>query len=202
MPERWQALALLAVASSLRWGELMALKRADVNLRAGTVRVLRSLSDDKGRMALGPPKSEAGKRTVAIPDPVVPVLREHLREFSEKGAAGRVFVGAKGATLRRTNFQAMWRKGVEKAGLPPEFRFHDLRHTGNTWAAGSGANLRELMERMGHSSTRAALIYLHASGSGDRRIADGIGRQMAGGDVEDQADDDGDEGSAGVPARA
>ena len=55
---------------------------------------------------------------------------------------------------------------------------------------------------MGHSSTRAALIYLHASRSGDRRIAEGIGRQMAGGDGEDQADDDGDEGTAGVPARA
>src|SRR5262245_52186678 len=53
------------------------------------------------------------------------------------------------------------------------------RHTGNTWAADCGANLRELMERMGHSSTRAALIYLHASRSDDRRIADGIGRQLA-----------------------
>jgi integrase len=127
---------------------------------------------------------------VAIPDPVVPVLRDHLRRFSEKGSAGRVFVGAKGATLRRTNFQAMWRRGVEWAGLPATFRFHDLRHTGNTWAADGGANLRDLMERMGHSSTRAALIYLHASRSGDRRIADGIGRQMAaGGAGEDQGDD-------------
>jgi integrase len=202
MPERWQALVLLAVSSSLRWGELMALARADVDLRAGTVRVIRSLSDDKGRMALGPPKSAAGKRTVAIPDPVVPVLREHLRRFSEAGAAGRVFVGEKGATLRRTNFQTMWRRGVEAAGLPEGFRFHDLRHTGNTWAADSGANLRELMERMGHSSTRAALIYLHASRSGDRRIADRIGRQLARDDGEDQGDEDGDDGSAGAPARA
>jgi integrase len=92
-----------------------------------------------------------------------------------------VFVGTKGATLRRTNFQAMWVKALEKAGLPAGFRFHDLRHTGNTWAADSGANLRELMERMGHSSTRAALFYLHGSRNGDRRIADGIGRQMAAG---------------------
>lgn len=198
MPERWQALVLLAVSSSLRWGELIALTQADVDLRAGTVRVLRSLSDDKGRMALGPPKSAAAKRSVAIPDPVVPVLRDHLRRFSEKGSAGRVFVGAKGATLRRTNFQAMWRRCVEQAGLPATFRFHDLRHTGNTWAADSGANLREPMERMGHSSTRAALIYLHASRSGDRRIADGIGRQMAaGGAGEDRGDDD----ATGVPAR-
>ncbi len=102
-------------------------------------------------MALGPPKSAAGKRTVAIPDPVVPVLREHLREFSDAGPGGRVFVGAKGATLRRSNFQTIWLRGVKVAGLPEGFRFHDLRHTGNTWAADSGANLRELMERMGHS---------------------------------------------------
>lgn len=201
MSKRWQALVLLAVSCSLRWGELMALTRADVDLRAGTVRVSRSLSDDRGRMTLGPPKSAAGRRTVAIPDPVVPVLREHMRQFSEAGAGGRVFVGAKGATLRRTNFQTMWRRGVEKAGLPEGFRFHDLRHTGNTWAADSGANLRELMDRMGHSSTRAALIYLHASRNADRRIAEGIGRQLARVEDDDQGEEDDDGGAAGVPAR-
>lgn len=52
--------------------------------------------------------------------------------------------------------------------------FHDLRHTGNTLAAASGANLRELMERMGHASTRAALIYLHAANDRDRVIADAM----------------------------
>ena len=50
----------------------------------------------------------------------------------------------------------MWAKALKQAGLPRGFHFHDLRHTGNTWAAGSGANLRELMDRMGHSSMRAA----------------------------------------------
>ena len=48
------------------------------------------------------------------------------------------------------------------------------------WAAGSGATLRELMERMDHSSTRAALISLHAASEGDRRIADGIDRKLSG----------------------
>jgi integrase len=54
-------------------------------------------------------------------------------------------------------------------------RFHDLRHTGNTLTAGAGANLRELMERMGHSSTRAAMIYLHTTGERQRMIADALG---------------------------
>lgn len=145
-----------------------------------------------GEMLVVPPKSRASRRTVAIPAGVVPALRLHLRKYAEKGAAGRVFVGPKGATLRRTNFQATWVEARDKAGLPEGFRFHDLRHTGNTWAAGSGANLRELMERMGHSSTRAALIYLHAASEGHQRIAEGIDGMLN----EGQADDD-DEAAEG-----
>jgi integrase len=180
MPERWRALVLLAATTSLRWGELMALTRGNVDLESGTVRVVNAVSEVKGRIVVGPPKTAAGRRTVAVPESVVAVLRSHVASFAEAGPRGRVFVGVKGATLRRTNFQAMWRRGIKAAGLPEGFRFHDLRHTGNSWAAGTGANLRELMERMGHSSTRAALIYLHAARDGDRSIAAGIDRHLAG----------------------
>lgn len=51
------------------------------------------------------------------------------------------------------------------------FRFHDLRHTGNTLAAASGASTKELMARMGHASPRAALIYQHATRERDDVIA-------------------------------
>ena len=47
------------------------------------------------------------------------------------------------------------------AGGAPGLHFHDLWHTGNTFAAASGAGLRDLMARMGHDSERAALIYQH-----------------------------------------
>jgi integrase len=180
MPERWRALVLLAATTSLRWGELMALTRGHVDLEGGTVRVVKAVSEVKGRIVIGPPKSAASRRTVVVPESVAAVLRSHVTSFAETGPRGRVFVGAKGATVRRTNFQTMWRRGIEAAGLPERFRFHDLRHTGNTWAAGTGANLRELMERMGHSTTRAALIYLHAARDGDRSIAAGIDRHLAG----------------------
>ncbi|HZA85450.1 MAG TPA: tyrosine-type recombinase/integrase [Acidimicrobiales bacterium] len=116
---------------------------------------------------------------MALPAGVMEVLRPHLATFAEKGPTGRVFVGPKGATPRRTNFQATWRKAIKEAGLPEGFRFHDLRHSGNTWAAETGANLRELMERIGHSSERAALIYLHAASEGHRSIADGIDRRLS-----------------------
>jgi integrase len=91
---------------------------------------------------------------------------------------------------------------VKEAGLPEDFRFHDLRHTGNTWAADSGANLRELMERMGHSSTRAALIYLHAARDGHRRIADEIDRKLRGAQAPEDEDPDDGEGTAGARAPA
>jgi Phage integrase family len=65
---------------------------------------------------------------------------------------------------------------LPKAVGMPELHFHDLRHTGNTMAAAQGASLRELMERMGHSSTRAALIYLHATRERDHAIAAGMGK--------------------------
>ena len=59
-------------------------------------------------------------------------------------------------------------------GIP----FHDLRHTGNTLAAEAGASLRELMDRMGHSSTRAAYIYQHRTALRDKMIADEISRRV------------------------
>jgi integrase len=172
----------------------MALTRADVDLEHGTVRVVNAVSDVNGKVVVGPPKSAAGRRTVAVPASVVPVLREHVASFSEAGAGGRVFVGVRGRTLRRTNFQPLWRRGTEAAGLPAGFRFHDLRHTGNSWAAATGANLRELMERMGHSSTRAALIYLHAAKDGDRAIAAGIDRHLAGSNSVERHDHGGNRG--------
>jgi len=61
----------------------------------------------------------------------------------------------------------------------PAVHFHDLRHTGNNLTAAAGANLRELMARMGHSSTRAALIYLHSTDERQREIADALGALAA-----------------------
>ena len=76
-------------------------------------------------------------------------------------------------------FGRQWRKALtEVEGLPAGLRFHDLRHTGNTLAASTGASTRELMARMGHASARAALIYQHASAERDRAIADALEAQI------------------------
>lgn len=183
---RWRALVLVAAFGGLRWGELAALRRHRVDLEGGTVRVDASVIDIEGHLSEGPPKWDS-RRTVTLPDSVVDELRRHIDEYSERGRTGRVFVGAKGGTMRRSNFQATWREATKAADVPT-LRFHDLRHVGNTLASNTGANLRELMARMGHASPQAALIYQHATAERERAIADALSAMIH----EALADDDGE----------
>ncbi|MER6552609.1 MULTISPECIES: tyrosine-type recombinase/integrase [Streptomyces] len=171
---RYRALVLLAAFSGLRWGELVGLRRRDLDLGAGTLRVRRNIAElHNGERLVKEPKSAAGKRTVAIPAVIQEELTTHLAVYSEHGADGRVFVGAKGATPRRNHFNRLWRKACGQAGIKG-LHFHDLRHTGNTLAAATGASTRELMTRMGHSTARAALIYQHATAERERLIGNAV----------------------------
>jgi integrase len=163
---------LLAAFSGLRFGELAALTVDRIDLTAKTVRVTEAaleLSD--GSRIVGPPKAE-GYRTVAIPPSIITELRKHLKAFAPE-SEGLVFAGPKGAPLRRGNFHRHWSAALETAGVG-SLHFHDLRHTGNTLAAATGASTKELMARMGHSSARAALIYQHATPERDQAIAKGL----------------------------
>ncbi|MGH3647510.1 MAG: tyrosine-type recombinase/integrase [Micromonosporaceae bacterium] len=180
MPARYAALIIVAAYSGLRWGELVALRRSDLDLSARTIRVTRKLAKLRQGLVYGAPKSEAGKRTVTLPAVAVPVLTEHLKEYVDRDASALIFTGAKGAQLRSSNFHntTKWTELVKSVGLPAGFHFHDLRHTGNDLAARSGATTRELMHRMGHGSMRAALIYQHASSERDREIADAIDKRI------------------------
>jgi integrase len=168
---RYRALVLLAVFGSLRWGELMGLTRADVDLVQAMVHVRRSVAEVASKLVVKQPKSHAGVRSIALPQWMVPELQMHIENFAEPGAAGRLFVGVKGSTPRRGHWTKTWRAAKKRAGVPEAVHFHDLRHTGNHLAAASGASTRELMGRMGHASMRAALIYQHRTADRDRLIA-------------------------------
>ncbi|WP_257153718.1 tyrosine-type recombinase/integrase [Streptomyces lunaelactis] len=110
---------------------------------------------------------------MAIPAVIVTDLATHLAVFAEPGPDGRVFIGAKKATPRRNHFNKLWRKACDQVGIKG-LHFHDLRHTGNTLAAATGASTRELMTRMGHSTARAALIYQHATAERERLIGQAV----------------------------
>ena len=94
---RYLALVLLATFASLRWGEVTALRRCDLDLTAGTVRVRAAFVErSTGEILLGPPKSRAGRRVVGIPQAIIPVLREHLSVFVKDEPGALVFPGVDG----------------------------------------------------------------------------------------------------------
>jgi integrase len=175
---RYRVMVLLAAFTGLRFGELAALQRRDVDLEKQFVRVQRAVAEpNSGKLEIKAPKSEAGIRTVSFPASLVPELTEHLRIFGEDGRVGHLFVGPNGGHLRRNNFHKVWTAALAKAKIQG-VHFHDLRHTGNSLAATGGATTRELMNRMGHSTVRAAMIYQHLVGGRDQAIADHVDQQI------------------------
>ena len=109
---------------------------------------------------------------------ILPHVRDlvaaHLDEFTGPSVEDLVFIGIKGQPVRRATVYTAWHRALEKADLgksAPEFRYHDLRHTGATLAVGAGASTRKLMARRGHASSAASLRYQHATASRDESIA-------------------------------
>jgi integrase len=124
VPPRFRLLVVMAAFTSLRYGELAALRRADVNTQTGAVIVRATLVERQdGSLLFGPPKTEAGRRTVTMPAAIRQELREHLRTFVGADDDALVFTGVTGAPLRRSNFQraSRWTEAVcggGPAGLP------------------------------------------------------------------------------------
>jgi len=182
VPPRYRAFILMATWSSARWGELVALTRDRLDLLHGTMTVDRQLVELRGcRLQADTPKSAAGVRTIHLPPHLLPELQHHLDTFVPSDCP-YVFPNSKGEPIKRSSFRSVWLLARKKAGLP-NLRFHDLRHTGNTLAAATGASTRELMARMGHSSMRAALIYQHATNDRDAAIAAALSEIAAGSDA-------------------
>lgn len=119
---------------------------------------------------VGPPKTAAGVRPVAVPPHLAPAIRDHLATHCQWGRDGLMFPARDGEQIHPAAFFKYWSKAREEAGRD-DLRFHDLRHTGATMAAQTGATLAELMSRLGHTTPQAALIYQHAASDRDAKLA-------------------------------
>ena len=170
MPERLRLMILLAAWCALRFGEVAELRRGDIDLKNGVIRVSRAVQWVDGQKIVAAPKADS-VRVVAFPPHIGEAIKEHLKKHAQWGKDGLLFPTKNGEQYRPPTFlQAHFRKAREAAGRP-DLRFHDLRHTGATLAAASGATLAELMQRLGHSTVSAALAYQHAAQGSDKRIA-------------------------------
>lgn len=169
---RYRFAVLLGAWCGLRRGEIIALTPQDIDLVAGTVTVRTNRVELlETRQAFdAPPKTDAGKRTVNIPPHVLPFGVVHMAEWS---GPDRVFIGRDGKPMRGDAVRQAFTRARRKVDMPG-FRFHDLRHTGQTLAASAGATTKDLMKRLGHSSPAAANRYLHAVDGRDAEIASAL----------------------------
>ncbi len=194
MDPKLRVMVLLAGFTGLRLGELLALRNDRVDLDACTVQVVEQYQElASGELILGPPKTAAGHRTVSVPEAILGDLRDHLKQHTAPAPQSLLFGSevVSDRPISRKTFYRQWKRAVTVTDMG-NFRFHDLRHTANTLTALTGASAKELMARMGHASSRAALIYLHATPQRDREIAAALSRVISA-SRSDPADGDRDE---------
>lgn len=182
-PPRLRPMILLGSWASMRFGEIVELRRKDLEFGGedgaewAVVRIRRQAVRVGGTYEIGPPKSDAGIRDVHLPPHMVPVLREHLAEHVGKGGHALLFPSLTDpkAHLQPSTFNKHYYIARKAAGRN-DLRFHDLRHTGAVLLAQSGATLADLMARLGHSTPTAAMRYQWAAQGRDRKLAEGLSK--------------------------
>ena len=168
-----RALVVVAGFVGLRTGELLGLRRCDVDLKVAQLTVLVQAQQlvHEGRIVTRP-KSEAGQRTVSLPKVVLEALEKHLASYGQPGECGVLFTGPRGEPMTRALLSREWQAARTAANAPEGLRIHDLRHHAATLTARMpGITTKELMARIGHASPRAAMIYQHATEQRNREIA-------------------------------
>ena len=210
IPVKHQPLVLFLATTGLRWGEASALRPADFDLEAKTVRVSRAwkTSIDKGYY-IGPPKTKRSRRTVSLPDDVIATLAPLLEAGHEY-----VFVNGQGNPIRPAKFwEDVWNPARRLANGLPAFdsrakdgapwrarangswdgrqpaskplgkfpRVHDLRHSHASWLMAANVHLTVIQRRLGHETVQTTGdIYGHLSPDMQRAPAEIIGNVLAG----------------------
>jgi integrase len=179
----------LAATTGLRRSELLGLRWSDLDLDRQEIQIVRALVVVGGNVRVGPPKSERGRRVVALDRQTVSVLRQHLRgTFERLGRRGRslgqedlVFITHDGAPIHPALFTYYFRRRMLASGLRP-IRLHDLRHTHATHALQAGIHPKVVSERLGHSTIAITLdTYSHVLPSMQHEAAETVAALVASG---------------------
>lgn len=151
----FSSLVYAAVYLGCRWGELVALRPADVDLEQRRVRIVGTIQEIGSQIRYVPEtKTSGSRRTLTIPRPLDELLARQMKLHPRQEF---IFTTRQGTLLRRSSFRTdHWLPAVRKAGLAP-LRFHDLRHTCASILIAAGAHPKEIQARLGHSSITTTL---------------------------------------------
>ena len=184
MPAKWRALTLVSGWCGLRIGEAAGLRRVDVDLGSGVLRIAQTAQyvGTPAQLVIGPPKSDRGVRTVHMPRHVTEAVSDHLAGRAHMEAKDFVWTRRDGQPLSRHTMLSAFKSAATSIGHEGMV-WHDLRHTANTLAADAGASQATLQARMGHADPKVSAIYLHTSKAHDRQLADVLDGMADGGET-------------------
>jgi integrase len=181
-------LYVLAVATGLRQGELLGLQWTDIDLKAGTLSVRRTMQFKRGEFWTEEPKTKKGRRLIELGGIAAEAIHAHRAEALRAGRMGHqwVFCRDDGTPLNRFHIIAAYERLLRAAELPA-IRFHDLRHTSATLLLQAGVHPKVVQERLGHSTIAVTMdTYSHVMPGMQRDAAnrlDGVlkanGHQLA-----------------------
>ncbi len=152
---RYRLLVLVGAYGGLRLGELAALRVSSFGVGYRTLTVTETLTDVRGIIRIGPPKTRASVRTVTLPRFLAEQLEQHLSTMVDVGRF--VFPAPEGGPLRVSAFrQRVWKPAVERAAIEwctP----HALRHSQVALLIEAGEQPLTIARRLGHTSVRVIL---------------------------------------------
>jgi len=171
-----------------RRGEGLGLRWADVDLDGRRAAIRQTVIPLRTGTAFSEPKTDKGRRSIALDDDTVAVLRRHRRaQLEDRLAVGvgyndidLVFARPDGAPLNPEWISRTFTRLARRLGLP-QIRLHDLRHTHATLALVAGVATRVVGDRLGHSALAVtADTYQHVTLDLEEDAAERVARLVFG----------------------
>lgn len=176
--ERLYAAFIVLMTTGLRRGELLGLRWRNVDLAAGCLTVEENFVAVKGGGTYQPPKTEKSRGRVPLIKPALDALKSHKeRMMFEKHFDGDkpVFCTKAGTPINPRNFNRVFERLREKAGIGKDVTVHSLRHTFATRLLERGVSMKEVQELLRHEEmATTADIYSHVSEDLKQAAADRI----------------------------
>lgn len=145
---RNRAIIAVMYGAGLRLSEALALRPTDVNLDAGSIRILHGKGDKA--------------RTVGIDDGALVHIARWMDTRKARGIKGRVLLCTlAGGELSPRYVRAMLSRAAERAGVDKRVHPHGLRHTHATELESSGFTVTEIQQQLGHTNLNTTAVYLN-----------------------------------------
>lgn len=178
-----------SVSCTATRGEVLGVRWKDIDLDAGELAIVQTVTNVDGKLTIGSPKTSTSKRVIYLDERTASMMRQHRRRQREDQVAmgpdwghegDLAFTDEAGMPVRTEWFSKEFGRLVAASGVP-RIRLHDVRHTYATLALKAGVHPKVVSERHGHSTIAITLdLYSHVTPGVARGAADLVAEAIFG----------------------